>query len=93
MSIAKSPPSTAAWKSSPRRKDIAFYSPVIDLVFDCFGEDRLVFGSDWPVTETTGDYASVVKLTRAYFDRKGRGISEKLFFKNAVQFYRIPALD
>jgi L-fuconolactonase len=77
----------------PAPQDIAFYAPVIDLVFDCFGEDRLVFGSDWPVTETTGDYASVVKLTRAYFDGKGRGISEKLFFKNAVKFYRVPALE
>ncbi len=73
----------------PAPQDIAFYTPVIDLVFDCFGEDRLVFGSDWPVTETTGDYASVLKLTRAYFDRKGRGVSEKLFHKNAAAFYRV----
>jgi predicted TIM-barrel fold metal-dependent hydrolase len=76
-------------KKQPAPKDIAFYAPVIDLVFDCFGEDRLIYGSDWPVTETTGDYASVIKLTRAYFDGKGRDASEKLFFKNAVRFYRV----
>ena len=80
-------------EKQPAPQDIAFYSPVIDLVFDCFGEDRLVFGSDWPVSETTGDYASVVKLTRAYFDRKDRGVLEKVFFKNAVKFYRVPGLD
>lgn len=80
-------------EKQPAPKDIAFYSPVIDLVFDCFGEDRLIFGSDWPVTETTGDYASVLKLTRAYFDAKGPAVSEKLFYKNAVKFYRVPEQD
>ncbi len=80
-------------EKQPAPQDIAFYSPVIDLVFDCFGEDRLVFGSDWPVTEMTGDYASVLKLTKEYFDRKGRGVSEKLFHKNATAFYRIAKLD
>lgn len=79
-------------KKQPAPKELAFYSPVIDLVFDCFGEDRLVYGSDWPVSETTGDYSEVVKLTKAYFDGKGREVSEKLFFKNAIKFYRVPDL-
>ena len=76
-------------KQRPAPADIDFYRPVLDLVADCFGEDRLVFGSDWPVTRTSGDYASVVKLTRAYFDAKGRKFSEKLFYRNAVAFYGI----
>lgn len=76
-------------KEQPAPKDLGFYAPVIDLVFDCFGEDRLIYGSDWPVSETTGDYASVLKLTKEYFDKKGRAASEKLFHKNAVVFYRI----
>lgn len=80
-------------KQQPAPQDISYYTPVIDLVFDCFGEDRLIFGSDWPVTETTGDYASVVRLTKAYFDIKGRIVSEKLFRKNAIVFYQIPDFD
>lgn len=71
----------------PAPQDIRFYKPVLDLVFDCFGEDRLIYGSDWPVTRTTGDYASVVKLTRAYFASKGREVCEKVFDRNATQFY------
>jgi L-fuconolactonase len=66
---------------------------VLDLAYESFGEDRIIFGSDWPVTERTGDYASVLRLTRAYFDAKGRGVSEKLFSKNAIRFYRIPEPD
>lgn len=80
-------------EKQPAPQDITFYSPVLDLVFECFGEDRLIFGSDWPVTEATGDYASVLKLTKAYFDRKGHVVSEKLFHKNAAAFYRISDLD
>lgn len=64
---------------------------IADLAFESFGEDRLIFGSDWPVTEHTGDYASVLRLTRAYFDRKGPAVSEKLFHQKAAAFYRPPA--
>ncbi len=65
----------------------------MELAWQCFGEDRLIYGSDWPVTEQTADYASVVKLTKSYFDAKGRAASEKLFHKNAVLFYQIPAVE
>ena len=80
-------------EKQPAPKDIEFYRPILDLAFECFGEDRLIFGSDWPVTETTGDYASVLALTRAYFDAKGPEVCDKLFQRNAVKFYAIPAAD
>jgi L-fuconolactonase len=80
-------------EKQPAPKDLAFYRPILDLAFDCFGEDRLIFGSDWPVTGTTGDYASVLALTRAYFDAKGPAVCDKLFQRNAVKFYAIPAAD
>lgn len=76
-------------KQQPAPRDLAFYQPLLDLVYDCFGEDRLVFGSDWPVSETSGDYASVLVLVRSYFDRKGRRVLDKLFHSNQANFYRI----
>ena len=76
-------------KTQPAPRDIEFYKPVLNLAFDCFGPDRLVYGSDWPVTETSGDYASVLALTKAYFNDKGRDVSAKLFHANAVRFYGI----
>lgn len=79
-------------KKQPAPKDIAFYQEVLDLAWECYGEDRLVYGSDWPVTRTSGDYASVLTLTRAYFDGKGQAASAKLFHKNAARFYGVPAL-
>jgi L-fuconolactonase len=80
-------------EKQPAPKDADFYRPVLDLAFDSFGEDRLIFGSDWPVSRTSGDYASVLALTRAYFEAKGPGVCEKLFQRNAAGFYAIPAAD
>lgn len=77
----------------PAPQDNAFYTPILDLAFECFGEDRLVYGSDWPVTKTTGDYASVLRLTRSYFEPKGAEVCEKLFHRNAERFYAIPARE
>ncbi len=77
-------------EKQPAPKELSFYKPILDLAFESFGDDRLVYGSDWPVTEATGDYASVLALTRSYFDQKGKDVSEKLFHRNAVKFYAIP---
>jgi L-fuconolactonase len=79
------------FEKQPAPKELSAYEPVLDLAFECFGEDRLVYGSDWPVTEATGDYASVLALMRAYVDKKGKVVSEKLFYRNAEKFYAIPA--
>lgn len=74
-------------KPQPAPQNLDFYKAILDLAFECFGEDRLIFGSDWPVTRMTGDYAAVLKLTRAYFDEKGADVSRKLFSENALKFY------
>lgn len=79
-------------KKQPAPQEIGFYKEVLDLSWECYGEDRIVYGSDWPVTRTSGDYASVLKLTRAYFDSKGQVASAKLFHKNAALFYGISEL-
>ena len=74
-------------KEQPAPQKLDFYRPVLDLAFECFGEDRLVFGSDWPVTRMTGDYASVLALTRGYFEGKGEGVPGKVLSGNAMRFY------
>jgi len=78
------------WEKQPAPQDLAAYTEVLDLAFECFGEDRLIFGSDWPVSEQTADYAAVLRVTRAYFDRKGPAVCAKLFHQNAAAFYRPP---
>ncbi len=80
-------------KKQPAPRELKFYEPILDLAWECYGEDRLIYGSDWPVSETTADYASVLQLTKTYFQGKGRSVSEKVFSKNAVLFYGISGFD
>lgn len=68
--------------------DLGFYRPKLDEIFGLFGEDRLLFGSDWPNSDNWGTYAQVFGLVRAYFMGKGRGIAEKYFRKNSAAAYR-----
>jgi L-fuconolactonase len=76
----------------PAPRELAVYRPILDLAYESFGEDRLVFGSDWPVSESTADYAALLALTREYFAPKGAEVNQKLFHRNAVKFYAIPAV-
>ena len=76
-------------KPQPAQQNIAFYEPILELAYTAFGEDRLIYGSDWPVTENSGDYASVVKLTRAWSAQKGEAFEKKLFWSNGMRFYGV----
>ena len=69
--------------------DLAFYKPRLDVIWEIFGEDRLIFGSDWP--NSAGNwvsYAAVLALVREYFLGKGRGAAEKYFWKNSLAAYK-----
>jgi L-fuconolactonase len=75
------------FEQQPAPKELSAYQPILKLALESFGEDRIVFGSDWPVTRTTGDYASVLKLTHSFFDEQAPSAVEKLFSRNARAFY------
>jgi predicted TIM-barrel fold metal-dependent hydrolase len=68
--------------------DLDFYRPRLDELWEIFGEDRLVFGSDWPNSDHWGTYAQVLNIVRQYFAEKGKAASEKYFWKNSVAAYR-----
>lgn len=80
----------------PVPKERSFYTPVFKIVFDAFGEDRIVYGSNWPVTDRGGSYAEQLSIIRGYFNPpvmrlkdspRGELIARKLFRENAVKFY------
>jgi len=63
--------------------------PYVRRVVGWFGEDRLMFGSDWPVCLVAGTYAQVVDaLMRALGDVSPRA-NAKIMGENAVRFYRL----
>ncbi len=68
--------------------DLAFYRDRLDLFWDVFGPDRLVYGSDWPNSDPMGTYEQVLGIVREYFNAKGREATEKFFWKNSQAAYR-----
>jgi L-fuconolactonase len=63
--------------------------PYLDHALEAFGFERVMFGSDWPVSEQTHPYQTWVEIV----DDAVRGTSEaerrRLFRDNAIAFYRL----
>ena len=74
----------------PPPVELDFYRPVLDTLWNAFGEDRLVYGSNWPVCEQAGSYATAIDLVRRFFAAKGRQAGAKYFGANASRIYRWP---
>lgn len=68
----------------------AHLAPYAERVMTWFGEDRLLFGSDWPVCLLAGSYHQV----RAALDEVLAGVSPtvraKIYGENALRLYRLP---
>jgi L-fuconolactonase len=67
------------------------FDAYLDVVFEAFGVDRLMFGSDWPVCLLAGSYEQVRSIVEDYVDRNAPGAREKIFGENASQFYDLKA--
>jgi predicted TIM-barrel fold metal-dependent hydrolase len=68
--------------------DQALYQPLLDHLFETFGEDKLIFGSNWPHGPAVDHLPAIVKIVRQYFFAKSRAAAEKYFWKNSLAAYR-----
>jgi L-fuconolactonase len=68
--------------------EVNSYRPLLDQMWETFGSDRLLYGSNWPVSNLLAPYATVLKVVREYFLGKGAAASEKYFWKNSEVAYR-----
>lgn len=71
-------------------EELAYYVPVLDAVWKAFGSDRLIYGSNWPVSARFAPYPQVQQIVSEYFRAKGRPAYEKFFWKNAMAAYKWP---
>ena len=67
--------------------ELAPYRETLDHIWDLFGEDRLLYGSDWPNSDSSGSYEQVLAVVREYFSEKSRAAQEKYFGRNSVRAY------
>jgi len=68
--------------------DPAFYRDRLEEIWGVFGEDRVLFGSDWPNSDQWAGLPKVLDVVRAFFTAKGRAAAEKYFWRNSVAAYR-----
>ena len=69
--------------------DTTFYRPVLDAIWESFGENRVIYGSNWPVSARFASYATVFGIVNEYFGAKGRVALQKYFAANAGLAYKI----
>ena len=75
----------ADWKSWKP----ADFTPYLDVIFECFGTDRIMIGSDWPVCTLAGSYRDVIQIAADYLERLASDEKSKVWSENAERFYGI----
>ena len=68
--------------------DLQPYRDRLDRLVGTFGEDRILFGSDWPNSDGVAPLDKVVAVVREYFSGKPRTVAEKYFWKNSIAAYK-----
>jgi L-fuconolactonase len=67
---------------------LAAHRARLDTLVAAFGEDRVMFGSDWPNCVGTATIPQAVSLMQAYFADKPRVQAEKYFWGNSARIYK-----
>lgn len=68
--------------------DPQHYRASLDAIWDVFGEDRIMFGSDWPNSDHVATYAQTYAIVRGYMAKKSPVAHEKFYWKNSVTAYK-----
>ncbi|HZP03407.1 MAG TPA: amidohydrolase family protein [Terracidiphilus sp.] len=64
------------------------YREPLDAIWDLFGEDHVLFGSDWPNSDHVASYAQTFAIVRGCVMHKSPAAQEKYFWKNSLAAYR-----
>jgi len=68
--------------------DPAFYEPWLDAAWAAFGERRLMFGSNWPVSDKASSYAEVLDIVKPYVARKSPDAARWFYAEASRAAYR-----
>ncbi len=72
--------------SAPR--DVDFYRPVLDAMREMFGHERLIYASNWPVSDRFAPLATIQGIVGDYSRSHGRRVEEQVFSLSAKSAYR-----
>jgi L-fuconolactonase len=68
--------------------NMAAYKPALDEVWNLFGPDRVVYGSNWPVSDKLAPYGTVLNVVREYVATRGASDARKYFWDNSKACYK-----
>ncbi len=68
--------------------DLDFYRPYVDVVWNAFGDDRVIYGSNWPVSDRGQTYETLQRIVLEYASEKGDAATRKFCSLNAKRSYR-----
>lgn len=63
--------------------------PAIDFVLDEFGEDRVIYASNYPVCNTSTKLLPWIEVLNEITKNRGSVFREKLFYENAKRVYKL----
>ena len=63
------------------------FDPYLDVVFDAFGAERLMIGSDWPVCTLSADYGSAMRVVIDYVRQRAPEAQEQVLGANCARYY------
>lgn len=65
------------------------FRPYLDVVFEAFGPERLMIGSDWPVCTLSANYAATLGIVRDYIVQLDSRQQEEILGRNCARFYGV----
>jgi L-fuconolactonase len=63
--------------------------PYLDTAFECFGPERLMIGSDWPVCTVAASYSQVMNLVIEYLSQYPDAVRDAVLGGNAANFWKL----
>ena len=65
------------------------FTPFLDIIFNYFGSERIMFGSDWPVCLVAASYNQTIKIIHNYLKNCSKKIKDDIMGNNAVIIYNL----
>ena len=65
------------------------FFPYFEIVFEAFGTERILFGSDWPVILLSGEYRQWKNLVEFYLQKFSTSEQQNVMGNNAIKFYNL----
>ncbi|WP_194899193.1 amidohydrolase family protein [Catenulispora pinisilvae] len=74
-------------EADPERWKVADLRPYAEVVLEAFGPERVMFGSDWPVSTLAADYAQIVDTAKELTAGLSEAEREAVFGGTAIKVY------